>query len=347
MHFAVEKDALVKALKDVTTAVATRVVQPILNNVLIESSDTTALKVQATDLDLAIEARTPSVVYTPGSITLPGKKLLEIISKLPSDLVTFQVNKETCETTVTCRRSKFSIMGMSADGFPKLSTTRSTDGVLMPSDVLRRAIQQTAFAAAGYESNSILGGVYMFIDNGLFECSATDGSRLAYRQEALNMLAAAGARVDGSKEVVSNQTATLEKPVSMKATIPAKACTEIVKLLDGQSDGGKGKAKDADGTMPEVRLAINAGQISFETDNFYLSSRLISGEYPRYKELFPTEYKYFAKFNREELMQAIQRVAVMSDDRTHLVKMHFEGESMQVLQHPRCRSSTRRSAYVF
>src|SRR5271170_1564476 len=120
MHFAIQKDILVKALRDVTSAVATRVVQPILSNVLVESVDETTLRFAATDLDLSIQAKCTGVVYTPGSITLPGKKILEIVSKLPSKLVSFQVNKETFETAVTCERSKFNLTGLPAEDFPKL-----------------------------------------------------------------------------------------------------------------------------------------------------------------------------------------------------------------------------------
>ena len=83
MHFAIQKDVLAKALKDVTSAIATRVVQPILSNILIETVDATTLRFQGTDLDLAIQAKVVGVVYTPGAITLPGKKLLEIVAKLP------------------------------------------------------------------------------------------------------------------------------------------------------------------------------------------------------------------------------------------------------------------------
>ncbi|MBK9622376.1 MAG: DNA polymerase III subunit beta [Candidatus Obscuribacter sp.] len=183
MHFAVQKDVLVKALKDVTSALATRVVQPILSNVLVQSVDETAVKFHGTDMDLTIETKTSAVVYTQGSITLPGKKLLEIVSKLPNDLVSFQVNKETYETTVTCKRSKFSISGLPADDFPKTTEVRSKDGFLMPSDVLKKSIMQTAFAAASFDTSSILGGVYLVIDQGNFECTATDGSRLAHRFE--------------------------------------------------------------------------------------------------------------------------------------------------------------------
>jgi len=322
MHFAVQKDVLVKALKDVTSALATRVVQPILSNVLIQSVDEATLKFHGTDLDLTIETKTPGVVYTQGSITLPGKKLLEIVSKLPnSELVSFQVNKETYETSVTCKRSKFSITGLPADDFPKTNEQRPKEGVLMPCDVLKRSISQTAFAAAGFDASSILGGVYLVIEDGKFECTATDGSRLAHRYEQLNVAVAAAAKVDVDAEKegeAKSATALLDKPTGLKAIIPAKACGEIVKVLDTQ-DGSK-----------EVRMGVINGQITFETESHFLSTRLISGDYPRYQELFPKDHNYLATFKREELMQAIERVAVMSDDRTHLVKLHFEAENVQI-----------------
>ncbi len=322
MHFAVQKDVLAKALKDVTNAVATRVVQPILSNVLIESVDSNTIKFQGTDLDLAIETKTTGVVYTPGTITLPGKKLLEIVGKLPNELVVFQINKETLETTVTCQRSKFNVVGLAADDFPRFIDARSVEGVLMPTDILRKAIVQTGFAAASFEQNSILGGIYMVIENGKFECAATDGSRLANRSEVLNVSVPSGKKVDGDKEIegeAKTQTATLDRPHNLKAIIPARACNELVKLLDGSK-----------GSSSEVRIALVSGQIVFETDSHYLSTRLISGEYPRYLELFPANHTYQATFSREEMMSAIERVAVMSDDRTHLIKMHFEGDTLQV-----------------
>ncbi len=322
MHFAVQKDVLAKALKDVTNAVATRVVQPILSNVLIESVDSNTIKFQGTDLDLAIETKATGVVYTPGTITLPGKKLLEIVGKLPNELVVFQINKETLETTVTCQRSKFNVVGLAADDFPRFIDARSVEGVLMPTDILRKAIVQTGFAAASFEQNSILGGIYMVIENGKFECAATDGSRLANRSEVLNVSVPSGKKVDGDKEIegeAKTQTATLDRPHNLKAIIPARACNELVKLLDGSK-----------GSSSEVRIALVSGQIVFETDSHYLSTRLISGEYPRYLELFPANHTYQATFSREEMMSAIERVAVMSDDRTHLIKMHFEGETLQV-----------------
>jgi len=330
MQFDVQKDVLVKALRDVTSAVATRVVQPILSNVLIETRENSTIRFQGTDLDITIETKVPGMIEEKGSVTLPGKKLLEVVSKLPNKTVRFKVNPETLETTVTCERSKFNLTGLPSDDFPKLVDSGNVDGVLMPSDVLRRSIQQTSFAAANYDASSVLGGVYLVINEGIFECTATDGSRLAHRKEELSVSARSSRRVEGDKETEEDKksaTATLDKPMYLKAIVPARACTELVKLLDAQEGD---KAAKEGGSLKEVRIAMVSGQIVFETETHYLSSRLIGGEYPRYQELFPTEYKYLGELNADDFVSSIERVAVMSDDRTHLVKLHFEADTLQI-----------------
>jgi DNA polymerase-3 subunit beta len=166
----------------------------------------------------------------------------------------------------------------------------------------------------------------MVIEDGTVACTATDGSRLAHRKEVLTLAVPAAKKTDGDMETESkSQTATLERPSNLKAIVPARACQEVVKLLDNAERGAKGS-----GSTSEVRIAITGGQIVFETENHFLSARLISGEYPRYQELFPSDYKYLANLKRDELISAIERVSVMSDDRTHLIKLHFEGDTLQI-----------------
>ena len=321
MHFAIQKDVLVKALRDVSNAIATRVVQPVLSNVLIESVDNVTLRFTGTDLDLTIRTSSPAVVYTQGAVTLPGKKLLEVVSKLPSDLVSFQINPETQETTVTCHKSKFSIAGLSSTDFPKLAEAKNNEGFMMPVEILRRAIVQTSFAAASYDVGSIMGGVYLLVANGAFEATATDSSRLAHRREELTVSAPVARKADGEKETEAEgkvSTVTMEKAHELKAIVPARACGELLKIFDGKDSSAR------------VRVAVADGQISFESESHYLCARLIGGEYPRYHELFPTDYSYLAQFKREDMLSAVERVAVMSDERTNLIKMHFEADSVQI-----------------
>ncbi len=182
MNFAIQKEVLVQCLKEVSNALAGRTVQPILNHICIQSIDESTVLFKATDLDLLIESKGSAVVYTTGSVSLPGKKLLEIVSKLSDDLITFKANKETFETTINCGKTKISLAGLASEDFPSLGESKS-EGILMPADVLRKSIVQTSFSAASFDTGSVIGGVYLSINEGLLEAVATDGNRLAYRQD--------------------------------------------------------------------------------------------------------------------------------------------------------------------
>lgn len=336
MYFAIQKDALVRSLKEVSSALAGRSVQPILSHICISSDGESNVILKATDLDLFIESRCNAVVYKPGAIALPGKKLLEIVSKLPDDLVSLQVNKETQETSIQCGRTKISLSGMMAEDFPTMGESDAS-GVFVPADLLRTAIAQTSFAAASFDTGSVIGGVYMSINNGEFECVATDGNRLAYRHDLLNVSAVGSSAKMSSVEAEAESaekakagkgkaTATLEKPVTaMKAIIPARACSEVLNIATSESNG---QTKSSD-----VRISVSNGLISFQTETSKLSTRLISGEYPAFKELFPSECKYMAVFDRQALISTLDRVAVMADEKKHLIKLHFEGEAMQITAH--------------
>ena len=191
------KRRLVRSLKEVSSALAGRSVQPILSHICISSIDEANVVFKATDLDLFIESKCNAVVYTPGAIALPGKKLLEIVSKFPDDLVSFKVNKETQETSIQCGRTKISLSGMMAEDFPVMGETEGS-GIFVPADLLRTAIAQTAFAAASFDTGSVIGGVYMSVNNGEFECVATDGNRLAYRRDLLNVSAVSSAQSESN-----------------------------------------------------------------------------------------------------------------------------------------------------
>ncbi len=318
MHFAIQRELLVRALKYVNSAISSRVVQPILSNVLIESAGDTTIRITATDLDLTIKIEATGVVYTGGTVTLPGKKLLEVMAKFPDDLVTFQVDRETFEVRLTCKRSRFSLSGLNPEDFPAVIDSSTVDGLVMPGDVLHHSLLLTAFAATTYDTGNVLCGVYLLVENGVFEAAATDGSRLAHSRQELTVAAASRLEHGEAQDAdTSHRVATLDRPVALKAIVPARACAELLKLLDST-------------TPSDVRIAVKEGQITFHGDRFFLGSRMIGGDYPRYKELFPTEVKYEASLSRQEVAEAIERVAVMSDQRTNLINLHFEGDTLQI-----------------
>jgi DNA polymerase-3 subunit beta len=323
MHFSIRKDSLVKALKEVSSALPGRSIQPILSHICLSSVDESNVVFKATDLDLFIESMASASVAIPGAIALPGKKLLEVVSKLPEDLVSFRVNKETQETSIQCGRTKISLSSMMAEDFPVMNEVEGS-AISVPADLLKTAIGQTSFSAATFDTSSVIGGVYMSINDGEFECVATDGNRLAYRRDLLTVSSVSSGQSDSNEETKSakkKSVATLEKPISMKAIIPARACSEVLSISARSNEAG---------SKSDIRISMGNGVISFQTEVSKLTTRLISGEYPAFKELFPTECKYMATFDRQELISTLDRVAVMADEKKHLIRLHFEGEAMQI-----------------
>lgn len=121
MQFSIDKDTFQQAIQAVQRATATRVIQPILANILIESVASDRLKLSATDLDFAIEAIVPAMILTPGRTTVSGCKLAEILAKLPTTApLQATLDPATQQLHLTSGKAKFDIRTMSADEFPTI-----------------------------------------------------------------------------------------------------------------------------------------------------------------------------------------------------------------------------------
>lgn len=298
MKFAVQREEMHQAVAAVARATATRVIQPILSNILIESIGPDTLKLSATDLDFAIETTIPARILEEGRTTLSSKKLAEIISKLPNGKeVTFEIEEAVQTARIQCGTSLFDMRTLPADEFPQIKQIDGSDYLEVDGKAFVRAINQTAFAAASYDANNVLGGVYFQLNDQGLEMAATDGSRLARRVEAVK---------DGGSA-----------SLNVAAIIPAKALQEFLKL------------GAADGELP-VRLAIADGQISFRTPKFYVLSRLLDGQYPKYNQLIPAENKIVAYAKKKDFIESLERTAVMANERTNIVKMILDKGSLSL-----------------
>lgn len=297
MEFIIQKDNIMNNLRAVERVTALRGVQPVLSNVLIETIDEQTIKLAATDLDLAIEVKAPATVSTKGSITLPAKKLSEIISKLPDKPISFSLNVETNTTVITCGNSKFDLLGISATEFPNVINEDlvgdSADSIDIEIQPLLKAVKQTVFAAAVYDSNNVLSGVYCNINGKHLEMAATDGNRLS--------------------RVIENITNDGDKDYSV--IIPSKTLAEFSKLVSGISED-------------KVSITVKNGQIAFKLKDRYLTSRLLDGQYPKYQQLIPASCEKTAKVNRESLISALERTSTMVNERTSIVKFTFDDNKL-------------------
>ena len=199
MEFTVKKDDLLKGIRIVEQATALKGLQPVLANILIESSSEASLKFSATDLDLTIMTEVPAQVNEDGKITLPAKKLSDIVSKLTEDFIEFKI--EDNSANIKCKNTKFSLIGISANEFPQIQEINLDEETAINIDIatLNRGIKQVEFAAAGYESNNLLSGVVFSISENVLEMASTDGNRLARVREEIKTKTGEGQMIIPSK----------------------------------------------------------------------------------------------------------------------------------------------------
>lgn len=290
MKFNIEKNDLLHGLRMVEKITVQRGIQPVLANILIEAVDGRTLKFTSTDLDILIEGHIKANIKEEGSITLPAKKLLEIVSKLPDKTINFVLGENNI-VEITCGNSKFDIVGIDAAEFPTIldeELLNSAEKIEVEIKPFLKAVRQTVFSTASYDTNNILSGVYCKIINNELEMAATDGNRLS--------------RVIEKVETIDNK--------DISVVIPSKTLNELTRLI-------------SDSEEDKFFVVVKKGQILFQLDDRILLSRLLEGQYPKYQQLIPEKGEKIAVVNREELIAALDRASTMVNERTSIVKFTF------------------------
>lgn len=296
MKFVVKKDDLYNGIKIVESATSQKAVQPVLYNILIETIDNNAIKLTATDLVLTVITTVDAQIEEAGKITLPAKKLTEIVSKLDNELITFEMEEGGTSVNISCNKSKFDIIGISANEFPPevtnyvLDETKCFDVELKP---FLKAVKQAGFAAANYEVSNLLSGIVCEFSNGILEIASTDGNRLARVREKIN-------------SDITEQTQLI---------IPSRTLNEFLKI------GGLVDDKS-------IKICKDNSTIVFKTEKTLTISRLLEGQFPKYNQLIPSESPKQAIVNVAQLTAALGRVSVMVYDKTSIVKMLFSDNEL-------------------
>ena len=246
------QENLNRGLNLVGRAAATRTTLPITNNVLL-ATDQGRLKLEATNLEMAISCWLGAKIETEGAITVPARLLAEFIGSLPNDKVTISLSPKTKTLGLKCARFEARISGVDAKDFPPIPKIK--DGVTTKVEVeaLRQGIGQVVFAAATDESRPVLTGVSAEFDGDLLTLAAADGFRLAVYKLPL-------------AASVSEKTT---------AIIPARTLAELNRLATDQEEA--------------IEIMVNASksQILFRLKDTELVSQLVQGTLPQYALLIP------------------------------------------------------------
>ena len=296
LSFQIEKEILLNGLKIVERATAQKGLQPVLANILIEAESKTKLNLYATDFDLTIITSVEAQVSGLGKITLPAKKLLDIVSRLNDGIINFELNNTTM--TITSGKSKFEILGISANEFPQIEYVTDEDSEvdidLKPFVI---GIKEAGFAAASYESNNnLLSGVVCDINKNVLEIASTDGNRLAR-----------------ARKIVSNKD-----DKTIKLILPAKVLQEFLKISYFMEDDS-------------IKLYTKNNKIMIKSDNITMISNLMNGQYPQYNKLIPQSLPKEARINVSKMISALERVSTMVNEKTSIVKLSFTQNSLSLM----------------
>lgn len=296
MEFIIKKEDLFNGIRIVERATAVKGIQPVLANILIETVDKSTLKFSATDLDITVIALIQAQIKKEGKITLPAKKLSEIVSRIGEGLVSFNLSEEGNLVNITSKNTKFEVIGISASEFPQnienveIKKEKEIEIELKP---FVKAIRQAGFAAAGFETNNLLSGVVCDISENILEMASTDGNRLARVREKL--------------EKGSGKTGQF--------IIPSKTLQEFIKMSAFIEE-------------ETVKLYTDKSKIVIKSENTMIISRLMEGQYPKYNQLIPQESPKQAIVKISQLISALERVAIMVNERTSIIKFSFSEDKL-------------------
>jgi len=282
LRFEISKKKMKQMLDPIGKVTSALSVLPILKNTLIQCEDD-KLTMFATDLEVAIKKTVQCNVIETGELTVPARKLLEIVKSLPSDAVIYcSVEKDTQTMEIVSGDAKFQILGLSGEEFPQFPTVES-EPVEIDLEALLAGLASVSFCAATDESRYFLNGVYFDCEDGRLVLTATDSRRLGLCETDIEL------STDG-------------------VIVPNLACKAMQTAF---ADGGTGK------------IVIEETQLKLSNADTTLTTRLIEGEYPRYRDVIPTGNEIEYTLSTDEFLQVLKRMSPMENPKTKMVRLGF------------------------
>ncbi len=284
----------------VSRAVPSRPSHPVLANVLLNAdADTQQIRLTAFDLSLGIQTSFPADIQEGGTVTLPAKLLTDIVSRLPEGSITLDVAAQEMLATITSSSSgRYQVRGMGAEEYPELPTIEGSDGTQLPVENLIEGLRGALFATSSDETKQVLTGIHLTVEPEGMEFAATDGHRLAVVQTL-------------KPEAEGAPSTSAEFDV----TVPGKAMRELERMLQMHKSG------------EFVAVRFDQGQLIFEWENQQLTSRLLEGQYPNYRQLIPRQFSRQMTVDRRLFAGALERIAVLADQKNSIVKLSLDAEN--------------------
>ncbi|MBI4364916.1 MAG: DNA polymerase III subunit beta [Candidatus Latescibacteria bacterium] len=294
LKFTIAQTEFLNALQMVSSAVPSRTTLPVLSNILLEAAGD-SIELRATDLDLTISTRAKASVKDIGALTVPAKKLFELVRKLPKEEL--KVDAKDLTMNVGSKSGRYKFLCIRPEEFPAIPTVTPDAELAIEPAVLERLLRRTIYSVSTDETRPALNGSLLQVKEGELRIVATDGHRLA--------------------RAAWRPKAGIETSPKGDVIVPLKALNQLLRLISGAAG--------------PIRIGISKNHARFVIGDTTLTTKLIEGPFPNYEQVLPKQNNKQLRIKREDLAQALERVSVFSDSLTRQVKLSLRPNKVTLI----------------
>jgi DNA polymerase-3 subunit beta len=285
-------------LQTATRVASSRASVQALSGVMI-SADGDQPLLLATDMEVGLRVPLPGEILHPGSAVLPARLVLEVVRSLPGENVTLELRPQEQDVELISGSAKFHLRTLRSEDFPTLPAPDAATRMTIPTEVFVDTALQVSRSASRDETRPVLTGVLISAGGQELTMVATDSYRLSVKHAGLD------SALEGTIE----------------ANVPARALQELARIAQSVSE-------------PELAVSMGQNQVVFEVGDILLSSRLIDGQFPNYRQLLPESVEHELRLSSAEIADVVRRISLLAQKNAPLRLSFSEGELTVSAQTP-------------
>jgi DNA polymerase III subunit beta len=290
MKLSTRRDLLFAQLQTVTRAASTRSAVQALSGVHVLVQGGT-IELRATDMEIGLRVPLEGEVTREGAVVLPARLVVDVVRALPGDEVSLELRPTEQDVEIVAGNATFDIRTLRLEDFPPFPEPESDGRVQLPGKAFVETVAKVARSASRDETRPVLTGILVSASGEDLRMVATDSYRLSVKETRLE------SAIQGSFE----------------ANVPARALQELTRIV-------------SQSTAEEVAVSVRTNQVVFEVDGTVLSSRLIDGQFPNYRQLLPDAFEHELQLAGGEITDVVRRISLLAQKNAPLRLSFAEGE---------------------
>jgi DNA polymerase III subunit beta len=298
VKISLERDVLFSQLQTVSRVASTRSAIQALSGVQL-SAQSSGCELRATDMDVGLRVPLEAEVAREGTVVLPARLMLDVVRSLPAESVSLELRAAEQDVEVVAGNATFHIRTLRSDDFPPFPEPDPDSAVELPAEAFVTTATKVAGSASRDETRPVLTGILVSASDRELRMVATDSYRLSVKET------------------------TLESPLSsgFEVNVPARALQELARLVGGDDDAA-------------LSVSVRANQVLFTLGRVVLSSRLIDGQFPNYRQLLPETFEHELRIGGPELTDVVRRISLLAQKNAPLRLAFTQGELTVSAQTP-------------